>query len=250
MAVVVAKEDVKGIINLSKEENLEAVAVAEVTNNECLRMYWRGKEIVNLKRSFFDTIGAKQVTNVKVKLPGEYHLAVGDINVKEEWIKNLSKLNVASQKGLVERFDSTIGSGTVLMPYGGKYSATEQEAMVAKIPVLNGVSEEATIMSYGFNPDLGVWSPYHMAYYSIIEAVTKLAAVGGDYRKVRLTLQEYFEKLGKNPERWGKPFAALLGAYQAQVDLGIPAIGGKDSMSGSFGNLDVPPTLVAFAVGI
>ena len=164
--------------------------------------------------------------------------------------KNLSKLNVASQKGLVERFDSTIGSGTVLMPYGGKYSATEQEAMVAKIPVLNGVSEEATIMSYGFNPDLGVWSPYHMAYYSIIEAVTKLAAVGGDYRKVRLTLQEYFEKLGKNPERWGKPFAALLGAYQAQVDLGIPAIGGKDSMSGSFGNLDVPPTLVAFAVGV
>ena len=209
-------------------------------------MYWRGKEIVNLKRSFLDTNGAKQVTNVKVKLPGEYPLAVGDINVKEEWIKNLSKLNVASQKGLVERFDSTIGSGTVLMPYGGKYSATEQEAMVAKIPVLNGVSEEATIMSYGFNPDLGVWSPYHMAYYSIIEAVTKLAAVGGDYRKVRLTLQEYFEKLGKNPERWGKPFAALLGAYQAQVDLGIPAIGGKDSMSGSFGNLDVSPTLVAF----
>ena len=250
MAVVVAKEDVKGFINLSKEENLEAVAVAEVTNNECLRMYWRGKEIVNLKRSFLDTNGAKQVTNVKVKLPGEYPLAVGDINVKEEWIKNLSKLNVASQKGLVERFDSTIGSGTVLMPYGGKYSATEQEAMVAKIPVLNGVSEEATIMSYGFNPDLGVWSPYHMAYYSIIEAVTKLAAVGGDYRKVRLTLQEYFEKLGKTPERWGKPFAALLGAYQAQVDLGIPAIGGKDSMSGSFGNLDVPPTLVAFAVGI
>ena len=250
MAVVVAKEDVKGFINLSKEENLEAVAVAEVTNNECLRMYWRGKEIVNLKRSFLDTNGAKQVTNVKVKLPGEYPLAVGDINVKEEWIKNLSKLNVASQKGLVERFDSTIGSGTVLMPYGGKYSATEQEAMVAKIPVLNGVSEEATIMSYGFNPDLGAWSPYHMAYYSIIEAVTKLAAVGGDYRKVRLTLQEYFEKLGKNPERWGKPFAALLGAYQAQVDLGIPAIGGKDSMSGSFGNLDVPPTLVAFAVGI
>ena len=250
MAVVVAKEDVKGFINLSKEENLEAVAVAEVTNNECLRMYWRGKEIVNLKRSFLDTNGAKQVTNVKVKLPGEYPLAVGDINVKEEWIKNLSKLNVASQKGLVERFDSTIGSGTVLMPYGGKYSATEQEAMVAKIPVLNGVSEEATIMSYGFNPDLGVWSPYHMAYYSIIEAVTKLAAVGGDYRKVRLTLQEYFEKLGKNPERWGKPFAALLGAYQAQVDLGIPAIGGKDSMSGSFGNLDVPPTLVAFAVGV
>ena len=250
MAVVVNKENADRFIELSKLENLEAVVVAEVTNTERLRMYWRGKEIVNLKRSFLDTNGARQVTNVEVKLPGEYPLAVGEVNVKEEWISNLKKLNVASQKGLVERFDSTIGGGTVLMPYGGKDSATEQEAMVAKIPVLDGVSKEATIMSYGFNPDLGVWSPYHMAYYSIIEAVTKLAAVGGDYRKARLTLQEYFEKLGKNPERWGKPFAALLGAYQAQMDLGIPAIGGKDSMSGSFGSLDVPPTLVAFAVGV
>ncbi len=234
MAVVVNKENVDRFIELSKVENLEAVVVAEVTDTERLRMYWRGKEIVNLKRSFLDTNGARQVTNVEVKLPGEYPLAVGDIDVKEAWVNNLKKLNVASQKGLVERFDSTIGGGTVLMPYGGKDANTEQEAMVAKIPVLNGVSEEATIMSYGFNPDLGVWSPYHMAYYSIIEAVTKLAAVGGDYRKARLTLQEYFEKLGKNAERWGKPFAALLGAYQAQIDLGIPAIGGKDSMSGSF----------------
>ena len=250
MAVVVNKENVDRFIELSNLENLEAVVVAEVTDTERLRMYWRGKEIVNLKRSFLDTNGARQVTNVEVKLPGEYPLAVGEVNVKEEWINNLKKLNVASQKGLVERFDSTIGGGTVLMPYGGKDSSTEQEAMVAKIPVLDGVSKEATIMSYGFNPELGVWSPYHMAYYSIIEAVTKLAAVGGDYRKARLTLQEYFEKLGKNPERWGKPFAALLGAYQAQMDLGIPAIGGKDSMSGSFGSLDVPPTLVAFAVGV
>lgn len=250
MAVVVNKENVDRFIELSKVENLEAVVVAEVTNTERLRMYWRGKEIVNLKRSFLDTNGARQVTNVEVKLPDEYPLAVGEINVKEEWISNLKKLNVASQKGLVERFDSTIGGGTVLMPFGGKYATTEQEAMVAKIPVLNGESKDATIMSYGFNPDLGVWSPYHMAYYSIIEAVTKLAAVGGDYRKARLTLQEYFEKLGKSPERWGKPFAALLGAYQAQIDLGIPAIGGKDSMSGSFGSLDVPPTLVAFAVGV
>ena len=250
MAVVVNKENVDRFIELSKVENLEAVVVAEVTDTERLRMYWRGKEIVNLKRSFLDTNGARQVTNVEVKLPGEYPLAVGDIDVKEAWVNNLKKLNVASQKGLVERFDSTIGGGTVLMPYGGKDANTEQEAMVAKIPVLNGVSEEATIMSYGFNPDLGVWSPYHMAYYSIIEAVTKLAAVGGDYRKARLTLQEYFEKLGKNAERWGKPFAALLGAYQAQIDLGIPAIGGKDSMSGSFGYIDVPPTLVAFAVGV
>ena len=250
MAVVVNKENVDRFIELSKVENLEAVVVAEVTDTERLRMYWRGKEIVNLKRSFLDTNGARQVTNVEVKLPGEYPLTVGDVDVKEEWLNNLKKLNVASQKGLVERFDSTIGGGTVLMPYGGRDANTEQEAMVAKIPVLNGESKEATIMSYGFNPDLGVWSPYHMAYYSIIEAVTKLAAVGGDYRKVRLTLQEYFEKLGKNPERWGKPFAALLGAYQAQMDLGIPAIGGKDSMSGSFGEIDVPPTLVAFAVGV
>ena len=250
MAVVVNKENVDRFIELSKVENLEAVVVAEVTDTERLRMYWRGKEIVNLKRSFLDTNGARQVTNVEVKLPGEYPLSVGDIDVKEEWLNNLKKLNVASQKGLVERFDSTIGGGTVLIPYGGKDATTEQEAMVAKIPVLNGASKEATIMSYGFNPDLGVWSPYHMAYYSIIEAVTKLAAVGGDYRKARLTLQEYFEKLGKNPERWGKPFAALLGAYQAQIDLGIPAIGGKDSMSGSFGDIDVPPTLVAFAVGV
>ena len=250
MAVVVNKENVDRFIELSKEENLEAVVVAEVTDSEHLRMYWRGKEIVNLKRSFLDTNGARQTTSVEVKLPGEYPFVVADINVKEEWINNLKKLNVASQKGLVERFDSTIGSGTVLMPYGGKYATTEQEAMVAKIPVLNGESKEATIMSYGFNPDLGMWSPYHMAYYSIIEAVTKLAAVGGDYRKARLTLQEYFEKLGNVPERWGKPFAALLGAYQAQIDLGIPAIGGKDSMSGSFGEIDVPPTLVAFAVGV
>ena len=250
MAVVVNKENVDRFIELAKVENLEAVVVAEVTDTERLRMYWRGKEIVNLKRSFLDTNGARQETNVEVKLPGEYPLTVGDVNVKEEWLNNLTKLNVASQKGLVERFDSTIGGGTVLMPYGGRDANTEQEAMVAKIPVLNGVSEEATIMSYGLNPDLGVWSPYHMAYYSIIEAVTKLAAVGGDYRKARLTLQEYFEKLGKSPERWGKPFAALLGAYQAQIDLGIPAIGGKDSMSGSFGDVDVPPTLVAFAVGV
>ena len=209
-------------------------------------MYWRGKEIVNLKRSFLDTNGARQVTNVEVKLPGEYPLAVGDVDVKEEWINNLKKLNVASQKGLVERFDSTIGGGTVLMPFGGKDATTEQEAMVAKIPVLNGESKDATIMSYGFNPDLGVWSPYHMAYYSIIEAVTKLAAVGGDYRKARLTLQEYFEKLGKKPERWGKPFAALLGAYQAQMDLGIPAIGGKDSMSGSFGEYRCSSNISSF----
>ena len=249
MAVVVNKEDAKEFISLSAEENLEAIVVAEVTDTERLRMFWRGEKIVDLKREFLDTNGARQTTDVKVELPKEYPLAIGEeVNVKERWMKTLTELNVASQKGLVERFDSTIGSGTVMMPFGGKYALTPAEGMAAKIPVLNGESKDATLMSYGFNPELGMWSPYHMAYYAVIESVTKIAAMGGDYRKIRLTFQEYFERLGNNPSRWGKPFAALLGAYQAQSDLGLPAIGGKDSMSGSFGQLDVPPTLVSFAV--
>ena len=251
MAVVLNKEDAKEFISLSAEENLEAIVVAEVTDTERLRMFWRGEKIVDLKREFLDTNGARQTTDVKVELPKEYPLAVGEeVNVKERWMKTLTELNVASQKGLVERFDSTIGSGTVMMPFGGKYALTPAEGMAAKIPVLNGESKDATLMSYGFNPELGMWSPYHMAYYAVIESVTKIAAMGGDYRKIRLTFQEYFERLGNNPSRWGKPFAALLGAYQAQSDLGLPAIGGKDSMSGSFGQLDVPPTLVSFAVAV
>ena len=251
MAVVVNKEDAKEFISLSAEENLEAIVVAEVTDTERLRMFWRGEKIVDLKREFLDTNGARQTTDVKVELPKEYPLAIGEeVNVKERWMKTLTELNVASQKGLVERFDSTIGSGTVMMPFGGKYALTPAEGMAAKIPVLNGESKDATLMSYGFNPELGMWSPYHMAYYAVIESVTKIAAMGGDYRKIRLTFQEYFERLGNNPSRWGKPFAALLGAYQAQSDLGLPAIGGKDSMSGSFGQLDVPPTLVSFVVAV
>ena len=251
MAVVVNKEDAKEFISLSAEENLEAIVVAEVTDTDRLRMFWRGEKIVDLKREFLDTNGARQTTDVKVELPKEYPLAIGEeVNVKERWMKTLTELNVASQKGLVERFDSTIGSGTVMMPFGGKYALTPAEGMAAKIPVLNGESKDATLMSYGFNPELGMWSPYHMAYYAVIESVTKIAAMGGDYRKIRLTFQEYFERLGNNPSRWGKPFAALLGAYQAQSDLGLPAIGGKDSMSGSFGQLDVPPTLVSFAVAV
>ena len=251
MAVVVNKEYAKEFISLSAEENLEAIVVAEVTDTERLRMFWRGEKIVDLKREFLDTNGARQTTDVKVELPKEYPLAIGEeVNVKERWMKTLTELNVASQKGLVERFDSTIGSGTVMMPFGGKYALTPAEGMAAKIPVLNGESKDATLMSYGFNPELGMWSPYHMAYYAVIESVTKIAAMGGDYRKIRLTFQEYFERLGNNPSRWGKPFAALLGAYQAQSDLGLPAIGGKDSMSGSFGQLDVPPTLVSFAVAV
>ena len=250
MAVVVNKEDEEKFINLCAEENLEAVKVAEVTNNERLRMFWREKNIVDLKREFLDTNGARQTTEVEVKSPKKYPFNIKDVDVKEAWINILRKLNVSMQKGLVERFDATIGAGTVLMPFGGKYQTTPAEGMAAKIPVLNGESKDATLMTYGFNPDMGMWSPYHMAYYSVIEAVTKLSAMGGNYKKARLTLQEYFERLGKDKNKWGKPFSALLGAYQAQMDLGIPAIGGKDSMSGTFGDLDVPPSLVAFAVDV
>ncbi|GAA0084720.1 phosphoribosylformylglycinamidine synthase [Clostridium sp. CTA-7] len=250
MAVVVNKEDEEKFISLAAKENLEAVKVATVTDTEKLRMFWRGKNIVDLKREFLDTNGARQTTEVEVELPKNYPFNVSDVDVKEEWINNLRNLNVASQKGLVERFDATIGAGTVLMPFGGKYQSTQAEGMAAKIPVLNGESKDATLMTYGFNPEMGMWSPYHMAYYSVIEAITKLSAMGGNYKKARLTLQEYFERLGKDKNKWGKPFSALLGAYQAQMDLGIPAIGGKDSMSGTFGDLDVPPSLVAFAVGV
>ena len=250
MAVVISKDDEEKFISLCAKENLEAVKVAVVTDTERLRMFWRGNTIVNIKREFLDTNGARQVTDVKVKSPSKYPFEVKDVDVKEEWINILKNLNVSSQKGLVERFDATIGSGTVLMPFGGKYQKTPAEGMAAKIPVLNGESKDATLMTFGFNPEMGMWSPYHMAYYSVIEAVTKISAMGGDYKKVRLTLQEYFERLGKDKEKWGKPFAALLGAYQAQMDLGIPAIGGKDSMSGTFGDLDVPPSLVAFAVDV
>ena len=249
MAVVVNEEDADKFIALSKEENLEAVKVAVVTDTERLRLFWRGKAIVDLKRSFLDTNGATQKTKVKVEAPENYPYEVSDVDVKEEWIKNLHNLNVASQKGLVERFDSTIGAKTVLMPFGGKYAKTPAEGMAAKIPVWGGDSKNASLMTFGFNPYLGTWSPYHMAFYSVIESVTKLTAMGGDYRHARLTFQEYFERLGKNPSRWGKPFAALLGAYKAQEDLGIAAIGGKDSMSGTFDDIDVPPSLVSFAVG-
>ncbi|MDS0524358.1 phosphoribosylformylglycinamidine synthase [Clostridium sp. SHJSY1] len=249
MAVVVDNSLANRFIELSSEENLEAVVVAKVTDTERLRLFWRGDNIVDIKRSFLDTNGATQKTNVKVVAPKEYPYEVKDVDVKSTWIENLHELNVASQKGLVEMFDSTIGAGTVLAPFGGKYAKTPAEGMAAKIPVFYGESKDASLMTFGFNPDLGTWSPYHMAFYSVIESVAKLAAMGGDYKRARLTFQEYFERLGKKSERWGKPFAALLGAYKAQEDLGIPAIGGKDSMSGSFEDIDVPPSLVSFAVG-
>ncbi|WP_415330310.1 phosphoribosylformylglycinamidine synthase [Clostridium perfringens] len=250
MAVVISSENADKFIKLSEEENLEATIVAEVTDTDRLRMNWKDKTIVDIKRSFLDTNGAKQEISLKVKSPSVYPYEVKNCDVKEEWLKSLRNLNVCSQKGLIERFDSTIGGGTVLMPLGGKYQLTPAEGMAAKIPVLGGESKDASLMTYGFNPYLGVWSPFHMAFYSVIESVTKIAAMGGDYKKVRLTFQEYFEKLLRDEEKWGKPFAALLGAYKAQMDLGLPAIGGKDSMSGSFGELNVPPTLVSFAVGL
>lgn len=250
MAVVISTENADRFIKLSEDENLEATIVAEVTDTDRLRMNWKDKTIVDIKRSFLDTNGAKQEISLKVKSPSAYPYEVKNCDVKEEWLKSLRNLNVCSQKGLIERFDSTIGGGTVLMPLGGKYQLTPAEGMAAKIPVIGGESREASLMTYGFNPYLGVWSPFHMAFYSVIESVTKIAAMGGDYKKVRLTFQEYFEKLLRDEEKWGKPFAALLGAYKAQMDLGLPAIGGKDSMSGSFGELNVPPTLVSFAVGL
>ena len=250
MAVVISSENADRFIKLSEDENLEATIVAKVTDTDRLRMIWKDKTIVDIKRSFLDTNGAKQEISLKVKSPSVYPYEVKNCDVKEEWLKSLRNLNVCSQKGLIERFDSTIGGGTVLMPLGGRYQLTPAEGMAAKIPVLGGESREASLMTYGFNPYLGVWSPFHMAFYSVIESVTKIAAMGGDYKKVRLTFQEYFEKLLRDEEKWGKPFAALLGAYKAQMDLGLPAIGGKDSMSGSFGELNVPPTLVSFAVGL
>jgi len=259
MAVVVAPEDADRFIRLARAENLEATPVAKVTSSRRLRMFWRGKAIVDISRDFLNTNGVKQSTKVFVKAPDEkvdlQHFI--DEKVREElpdlkraWLANLRNLNVCSQRGLVERFDSTIGAGTVLMPFGGIYQNTPAEGMVAKIPVIKGETTTGTAMAYGYNPLLAKWSPFHGALYSIVEAVTKIVALGGDFRKTRLTLQEYFEKLGKDPVKWGKPFSALLGAYYAQKRLGIPAIGGKDSMSGTFHDLNVPPTLVAFAVAV
>lgn len=263
MAVVISAEDFEPFVQYAQEENLEATLVAKVSDNPRLRMIWRGQTIVDVSREFLNSNGVKQKAKVKVNLPvgrDNYFkkfprtfeqkpaLENEEITLTEAWLTNLQDLNVCSQKGLVERFDSTIGSNTVLMPFGGKCQATPAEGMVAKLPVLSGETHTASVMTYGYNPQLSKWSPFHGALYAVIEAATKVVALGGDYRKVRLTLQEYFEKLGKDPEKWGKPFSALLGAFYAQRKLGIPAIGGKDSMSGTFMELHVPPTLVAFAV--
>lgn len=262
MAVVVAPQDEEKFLAFAKEENLEAVTVAVVTKEPRLVLEWRGKEVVNLSRAFLDTNGAHQETNVAVDMPDpkENYLhristsTVGEAakkgDFKAAWLAELADLNVCSQKGLVEMFDSSIGAGSVYMPYGGKYQMTETQSMVAKIPVLSGTSDAVTMMSYGFDPYLSAWSPYHGAVYAVLESLSRIVAAGGDYRKVRFTFQEYFRRMSGDARRWSQPFAALLGAYRAQIGFGLPSIGGKDSMSGSFNEIDVPPTLVSFAVDV
>lgn len=251
MAVVVRAKDADKFIKYANEENLEATVVAEVTAENRLVMNWRGKTICNISRDFLNTNGATKNTDIEVVLPDEdtrYFKREVVTDVKAKWLDILSDLNVCSQKGLCEKFDSTIGANSVLMPFGGKYQLTPSDGMAAKVPVLNGETNTATVMTFGYNPNLSSWSPYHGSTYAIIESVSKAVALGADYKTIYLTFQEYFERLGTDPKRWGKPFAALLGAYRTQLELGIAAIGGKDSMSGSFNELDVPPTLTSFAV--
>lgn len=251
MAVVVDSADVNRFIEHAKEENLEAVVVAEVTDDRRLKMFWNDKDIVNISRDFLDTNGAPQYTTIEVKAPAEKPAKIETTKeIKKQWLENLSDLNVACQKGLSERFDSTIGGGSVLMPFGGRNQLTPIEAMAAKVPVLEGDTTTATLMSYGYNPKVAKWSPFHSALYAVVESVAKIVATGGNYESCRLTFQEYFERLGNDATRWGKPFSALLGALVAQMKLGTASIGGKDSMSGTFKDLDVPPTLVSFAVNV
>ncbi len=262
MAVVVDPKDVAQFLAYAAEENLEAVEVAVVTKEPRLVMLWRGKEIVNLSRAFLDTNGAHQETGVYVETPvkEENYLhktaletvqqAVDQGGFKAAMLATLNDLNACSQKGLVEMFDGSIGAGSVFMPYGGKYQLTETQSMVAKLPVLNGKSNAVTMMAYGFDPYLSSWSPYHGAVYAITESMAKIVAAGGDFTKIRFTFQEYFRRMTEEPSRWSQPFAALLGAYDAQIGYGLPSIGGKDSMSGTFNDIDVPPTLVSFAVDV
>ncbi len=262
MAVVVAPEDVKQFLDYAKEENLEAVEVAAVTEEPRLILEWRGKEIVNISRAFLNTNGAHQETTVAVDIPSKEDnffekkeiaavvKALEKGNVKEAWLAALSDLNVCSQKGLVEMFDGSIGAGSVFMPYGGKYQLTETQSMVAKLPVDTGKCDAVTMMAYGFDPELSSWSPYHGAVYAVLESMARIVAAGGDYKKKRFTFQEYFRRMSEDPSRWSQPFAALLGAYSAQIGFGLPSIGGKDSMSGTFNEIDVPPTLVSFAVDV
>ena len=258
MAVVVDPQDADRFLAYAEEENLEAVPVAVVTDSPRLVLNWRGKTIVDISRAFLDTNGAHQEADVVLEVPEKKGMLferpeVGD--VLSRWLEVLKDLNVCSQKGLVERFDGSIGAGSVFMPYGGKYQMTETQTMVAKLPLLTGSTDTVTMMSYGFDPYLSSWSPYHGAIYAVTSSVAKIVASGGDYSRIRFTFQEYFKRMTQDPARWGVPFAALLGAYNAQLGFGLPSVGGKDSMSGTFndehhGEINVPPTLVSFAVDI
>ncbi|NLX94075.1 MAG: phosphoribosylformylglycinamidine synthase, partial [Clostridiales bacterium] len=257
MAVVVAAEDAQHFIALAQEENLEAAVVAEVTASPRLVMHWRGNAIVNISRAFLNTNGVVQQARAKIAMvtaEENYRIsipkALKNVNGAAALRANLARLEVCSQKGLAERFDASIGAGTVLMPFAGETQLTPEDAMCAKIPLESGKTDDASAMSFGFIPGMSRWSPFHGAAYAVTEALAKLAAIGANPLKARLTLQEYFERLRDVPERWGKPTAALLGALTAQLNFGVPAIGGKDSMSGSFNELDVPPTLVCFAVAM
>ena len=254
MAVVIDKENLDEFVSLVEAEDLEGTVIAEVTDKNRLQMVWRGKSIIDIDRKFLDTNGIRKKAKVNIAMPGEeIYLNVNPAHVenkgaKEAFVDNMKELNTASQKGLVERFDNTINSGTVLMQLGGKSKVTPQEGMVAKIPVPEGETNTCSIMTCGYDPKLAKWSTFHGGYYAVIESVAKVVALGGDYKKIRLTFQEYFERLGDNPSKWGKPFTSLLGAYTVEKNLDIPSIGGKDSMSGSFGDLNVPPSLFSFAV--
>ncbi len=260
MAVVVSPADVDAFLAYAAEENLEATPVAVVTEEPRLVLNWRGKPVVDISRAFLDTNGAHQETDVTVVVPDkegnpfrqaqESGEKLTGMELREAWLKNLGDLNVCSQKGLVEMFDGSIGAGSVLMPYGGRYQLTETQAMVAKLPVAKGKCDTVTMMSYGFDPYLSSWSPYHGAIYAVLSSVAKIVAAGGDMRKIHFTFQEYFERMTEDARRWGEPFKALLGAFRAQMELGLASIGGKDSMSGSFNELNVPPTLVSFAVDV
>ena len=260
MAVVVSPSDVNQFLKYAREENLEATVVAEVTEEPRLRLDWRGKTIVDLSRAFLNTNGAHQETEVTVEIPKrdeDYLERYASDKVKEDldkkdfrgaWLDTLKNLNVCSQKGLVEMFDGSIGAASVFMPFGGKYQLTETQSMVAKLPVGNHKCDTVSMMAYGFDPYMSKWSPYHGAIYSITDSMAKIVAAGGDFRKIRFTFQEYFRRMSEDPKRWSQPFAALLGAFEAQMRYGLPSIGGKDSMSGTFNDIDVPPTLCSFAV--
>ncbi|SFO61304.1 phosphoribosylformylglycinamidine synthase [Pseudobutyrivibrio sp. JW11] len=262
MAVVVSPADVNKFLQYAAEENLEAIEVAVVTEEPRLVLNWRGKEIVNLSRAFLDTNGAHQETDVYVELPDSKDKYIDRIGIekvakdienndlKAAWLDTLADLNVCSQKGLVEMFDGSIGAGSTLMPFGGRYQLTETQAMVAKVPVADGNTDAVTMMAYGFNPYVSSWSPYHGSQLAVLESISRIVATGGDYKKIRFTFQEYFRRMSEDPKRWSQPFAALLGAYKAQMEFGLPSIGGKDSMSGTFNEIDVPPTLVSFAVDV